>query len=125
MGAGRADLPEAILIAHRAKIPVVSIDYRMPPEHPFPAAVDDVVAVTWSQYGRAFSRTGMRSRWRSAARLRVVGSPSVRSPFNAANATLNLKPSPCVLRTLVILQSFPKRRRQIYLKHWSEKRGAA
>ncbi len=45
LNAGRAGLSEAILIAHRAKIPVLSIDYRMPPEHPFPAAVDDVVAV--------------------------------------------------------------------------------
>ncbi len=45
LNAGRAGLPEAILIAHRAEIPVMSIDYRMPPEHPFPAAVDDVVAV--------------------------------------------------------------------------------
>ncbi len=45
LNAGRAGLPEAILIAHRAKIPVLSIDYRMPPEHPFPAAIDDVVAV--------------------------------------------------------------------------------
>ena len=33
------------MIATSAGIPVLSIDYRMPPEHPFPAAVDDVVAV--------------------------------------------------------------------------------
>ncbi|MCZ6656006.1 MAG: alpha/beta hydrolase fold domain-containing protein, partial [Gammaproteobacteria bacterium] len=45
LNAGRAGLSEAILIAHRVKIPVMSIDYRMPPEHPFPAAIDDVVAV--------------------------------------------------------------------------------
>ncbi len=45
IGAGKAGLAEAIVIAYRAKIPVMSIDYRMPPEHPFPAAIDDVVAV--------------------------------------------------------------------------------
>ncbi|MFP5306103.1 MAG: alpha/beta hydrolase [Gammaproteobacteria bacterium] len=42
---GEAGLIEAILIADRVGVPVLSIDYRMPPQHPFPAAVDDVVTV--------------------------------------------------------------------------------
>jgi acetyl esterase/lipase len=48
---GIAGVYEAVVIAHRLKIPVVSIDYRMPPEHPFPAAIDDVVAVWRSLLG--------------------------------------------------------------------------
>ena len=45
LNAGEAGLPEAMLIAARTKMPVLSIDYRMPPKHPFPAALDDVIAV--------------------------------------------------------------------------------
>jgi acetyl esterase/lipase len=44
-GSGDAGIHEAILIASRLGIPVLSIDYRMPPIHPFPAALEDVVAV--------------------------------------------------------------------------------
>ena len=43
---GLASAQEGVLIAHGAKIQVVSIDYSMPPERdPFPASIDDVVAV--------------------------------------------------------------------------------
>ena len=44
-GGGKQGLSEAILIANRIGIRVMSIDYRMPPGFPFPAALDDVVTV--------------------------------------------------------------------------------
>jgi len=41
---GDAGAFEAILIASNLKIPTISIDYRMPPDHPFPIGLNDVEA---------------------------------------------------------------------------------
>ena len=45
LSGGDASVTEAAMVAAAAGIPALSIDYRMPPEHPFPAAVEDVVKV--------------------------------------------------------------------------------
>ena len=44
-GKGEAGLSEAALVAHFSKSPVLSVDYRMPPDYPFPAGIEDVVGV--------------------------------------------------------------------------------
>ena len=42
---GRASLLEPAVIAATCGIKVIEVDYRMPPDHPFPAASDDAFAV--------------------------------------------------------------------------------
>ena len=44
MGGGKAALYAALPLAATAKLRTYSLDYRMPPDHPFPAALDDSVA---------------------------------------------------------------------------------
>src|SRR5262249_54857089 len=44
-GPGEAALPEAILMAGFGGFKVISVDYRMPPDFPSPAAMDDAMAV--------------------------------------------------------------------------------
>lgn len=52
MGAGAAGNNEAILLANCLQIRTISIDYRMPPDHPFPDGLNDAVAV-WREVVRS------------------------------------------------------------------------
>ena len=44
-GPGQAALPEALMMAGFGGFKVISVDYRMPPDFPYPAAMDDAMAV--------------------------------------------------------------------------------
>ncbi|MGR5351163.1 alpha/beta hydrolase [Vibrio sp. PNB22_2_2] len=48
LGGGESAMREAIWVANGLGAQVISIDYRQPPHHAFPAAIDDVVTV-WKE----------------------------------------------------------------------------
>lgn len=51
---GKSGLAESIVTAHYTGTKVVSVDYRMLPDYPFPAAMDDAMAV-WKQAIRMYA----------------------------------------------------------------------
>lgn len=58
LGGGLAGAMEAVLVSNATGCVSLSIDYRMPPDHPFPAALDDVVNV-WKELTKSHSAKTM------------------------------------------------------------------
>ena len=70
---GESAIGEAILMAGIGHFRVISIDYRMPPDHPFPAAMDDTDAV-----------------WRAALHMQRPGNMAVFGTSTGGGMTLLL-----------------------------------
>ena len=67
---GEAASLEATLMAGSGGFKVISVDYRMPPDYPFPAGLDDAMRV---KYGGLRLKCRTRATWRSSAVRREPG----------------------------------------------------
>lgn len=68
---GESGTLEAILMAGFGRFRVISIDYRMPPEHPYPAALDDAITV-----------------WKAATKMTAAGNMAIFGTSAGGNLTL-------------------------------------
>jgi acetyl esterase len=75
------DHRQCIELARRGRCSVVSVDYRLAPEHPYPAPLDDAIAVLrW--VAECAAELGV-----DAARLATAGDVPVTAPAGAGRST--------------------------------------
>jgi epsilon-lactone hydrolase len=81
-----AGTTEAVLLADASKMRVLSVDYRMPPDNPFPAAPDDVLTV-WKAVLKDYAPKNVVMRGTSAGGGSVRPAPTCRRLETATSST--------------------------------------
>src|SRR3954465_9218226 len=78
-GSAATHEPSCRLLAHLAGVRVLSVDYRLAPEHPFPAAADDALAAYRDARARAAELGADPARLRAGG-ASPAGAPAARPP---------------------------------------------